>query len=59
MEPGEGKVGDMPAASRSLILTLTSGEQETMSFHGEGTKKEPKVWTSQAEMRKMANSSSR
>lgn len=43
MEPGEGKVGDMSAASQSLTLTLTSGEQETVSFHGEGTKKEPKV----------------
>lgn len=43
MEPGEGKAGDKSAASQSLILTLTSGEQETVSFHGEGTKKEPKV----------------
>lgn len=58
MEPGEEKVGDMPAASQSLILMLTSGEQETVSFHGEGTKKEPKVWRSQAEMRKMTSSSS-
>lgn len=39
MEPGKEKVGDMPAVSQSLILMLTSGEQETMSFHGEGTKK--------------------